>query len=90
MTFRIGLHTGEAIVGNIGAHEMMNYTAVGDTVNVAKRLQENAESGQILMSRSTHALIENKTVVRAREKLTVRGRETPIEVFELIGAWEEK
>jgi adenylate cyclase len=90
LTFRVGLHTGEAIVGNIGAHEMMNYTAVGDTVNVAKRLQENAESGQILMSHSTHALIENKIVVRAREKLTVRGRETPIEVFELVGAWEEK
>ncbi len=90
LTFRVGLHTGEAIVGNIGAHELMNYTAVGDTVNIAKRLQENADSGQILLTRSTHALIEDKIAVRARAKLTVRGREQPIEVFELVGAWEEK
>jgi PAS domain S-box-containing protein len=89
LTFRVGLHTGEAVVGNIGTRELMNYTAVGDTVNVAKRLQENAEGNQILLSRSTHELIQNKIVVRAREKLLVRGRETPVEVFELVGAWEE-
>ncbi len=89
LTFRVGLHTGEAVVGNIGAHELMNYTAVGDTVNIAKRLQENAESGQILLSRSTYALIESKIVVRPREKLMVRGREAPVDVFELISAWEE-
>ncbi len=90
LTFRVGLHTGEAIVGNIGAHELMNYTAVGDTVNIAKRLQENAETGQILMTRSTHALVEDRVVVRSRDKLTVRGREQPLEVFELVSAWDEK
>ena len=89
LTFRVGIHTGEAIVGNIGAHDLMNYTAVGDTVNIAKRLQENADIGKILVSRSTLALIENKVVVRPGDKLTVRGRETPLEVFELISAWEE-
>jgi PAS domain S-box-containing protein len=89
LTFRVGLHTGEAVVGNIGAHELMNYTAVGDTVNIAKRLQENADHGQILLSRTVHALIENKIVVRPREKLIVKGREAPVEVFELVGAWEE-
>src|SRR5512135_953511 len=66
LTFRVGVHTGEAIVGNIGAHDLMNYTAVGDTVNLAKRMQENADIGQILISRSTLALIEDKVVVRAR------------------------
>jgi PAS domain S-box-containing protein len=90
LTFRLGLHTGEAVVGNIGAHELMNYTAVGDTVNIAKRLQEGAENSQILISRSTYSLIENKVVVRPREKMTIRGREAPVEVFELVGAWEEK
>jgi PAS domain S-box-containing protein len=90
LTFRVGLHTGEAVVGNIGAHELMNYTAVGDTVNIAKRLQESAENSQILISRSTYSLIENKVVVRPREKMTIRGREAPVEVFELVGAWEDK
>jgi len=90
LTFRVGLHTGEAVVGNIGAHQLMNYTAVGDTVNIAKRLQESAESGQILISRSTYGLIERKVVVRPREKMAIRGREAPVEVFELISAWGEK
>jgi PAS domain S-box-containing protein len=88
--FRTGLHTGEAVVGNIGARELMNYTAVGDTVNVAKRLQENADGNQILLSRSTHALVEDRVVVRPREALTVKGRATPVGVFELVGAWEER
>ncbi|MEW5721178.1 MAG: adenylate/guanylate cyclase domain-containing protein, partial [Chloroflexota bacterium] len=57
LCFRIGLHTGEAVVGNIGTRELMNYTAIGDTVNVAKRLQENAEDNQILISRPTFGLI---------------------------------
>jgi len=88
LALRIGLHTGEAIVGNIGARELMNYTAVGDTVNIAKRLQENAEVGRTLISRSTYALIEEKVVVVPHETLAVRGRAAPVEVFELTGAWE--
>lgn len=83
--FRIGVHTGEAVVGNIGARELMNYTAVGDPVNVAKRLQENAESNQILISRATYTLIEPKVIVRSKEALTVKGRAAPVEVFELVG-----
>lgn len=86
MTFRIGIHTGEAVVGNIGTRELMNYTAVGDPVNVAKRLQENAEDNQILISASTYTRIETQAHVRARETLLVRGRAMPVEVFELLGA----
>ncbi|MFP3855169.1 MAG: adenylate/guanylate cyclase domain-containing protein [Anaerolineales bacterium] len=50
----IGLHSGEAVVGNIGSNEVMDYTVVGDVVNIAKRLQERAAGGQILMSESTY------------------------------------
>ena len=49
----IGLHSGEAVVGNIGSDEVMDYTVVGDVVNVAKRLQEMAHGSQILLSEST-------------------------------------
>lgn len=83
LNFRVGLHTGEAIVGNIGTRDLMNYTAVGDTVNVAKRLQENAQPGQTLMSRSTFALIEEQALVTKSEVITIRGRSAPVEVFEL-------
>ncbi len=88
LAFRTGIHTGDAIVGNIGARELMNYTAIGDAVNVAKRLQENAEVGQILISRNTYAMIEQRVVVQPRETLLVKGRAAPVEVLELTGAWE--
>jgi class 3 adenylate cyclase len=50
----IGLHSGEAIVGNVGSEQVMDYTVVGDVVNVAKRLQDVAQSGQILFSLETY------------------------------------
>ncbi|MBI5035478.1 MAG: PAS domain-containing protein [Chloroflexi bacterium] len=83
LTFRIGLHTGDAVVGNIGTNDLMNYTAVGDTVNIAKRLQENAENGQILISRQTFDWIADQVCVQPKEMLTVKGRITPVEVFVL-------
>jgi class 3 adenylate cyclase len=49
----IGIHSGEAVVGNIGSDFVMDYTVVGDVVNVAKRLQEHAQEGQILISDAT-------------------------------------
>ncbi|MBI5304506.1 MAG: PAS domain-containing protein [Chloroflexi bacterium] len=90
LTFRVGIHTGEAVVGNIGTRELINYTAVGDSVNLAKRLQENAETGQIILSRDSCALIAEKAVVHPRETIMVKGRETPVEVFELIATWEQQ
>lgn len=54
----IGLHSGEAVVGNIGSDEVMDYTVVGDVVNIAKRLQERARGGQILMSSETFGKVE--------------------------------
>lgn len=83
LTFRMGLHTGDAIVGNIGTRDLMNYTAVGDTVNIAKRLQENADVNQILMSRTTFDRVCDAVVVQPKEFLTVKGRSMPVEVFEL-------
>jgi adenylate cyclase len=62
----------------------MNYTAVGDTVNCAKRLEENAEAGQILMSKNSYMLVEGDVVARPLDPLAVKGRVAPIDVFELI------
>ncbi|MGD8814916.1 MAG: adenylate/guanylate cyclase domain-containing protein [Anaerolineales bacterium] len=54
----VGLHSGEAVVGNIGSEKMMDYTVVGDVVNVSKRLQELAEPWQILLSEATYGLLD--------------------------------
>jgi adenylate cyclase len=76
----VGLHSGEAIVGNIGSEKVMDYTVVGDTVNVAKRLQEQAKGGQILMSWAVYMQVEG---VRARrlKPLKLFGRTELIEPY---------
>lgn len=84
LAFRVGIHTGEAIVGNIGTSSLMNYTAVGDTVNSAKRLEENAEAGQVLMSKAMYSLVERDVIARHVGPLEVKGRSEAIEVYELI------
>ena len=58
LELRVGINTGPAVVGNIGTQEMMNYTAIGDTVNLAKRLEESGQPGQILVSNSTYQLLD--------------------------------
>jgi class 3 adenylate cyclase len=76
----IGLHSGEAIVGNIGSEKVMDYTVVGDVVNVAKRLQEQAEGGQILLSMATYDQA-HKVKAERLEPIQVIGRREPIAAY---------
>ncbi len=79
----IGLHTGEAVVGNLGTAELLNYTAIGDAVNLAKRLQELAQGGQILTTQATLEHMCGCANARSLGERHVKGRQTPIEVYEL-------
>lgn len=85
LSFGVGINSGYAIVGNIGASHRLDYTAIGDAVNTAARLESNAGPGQILISRSTYDLLESKVRTRARGHLKVKGKEVEIEVFEALG-----
>jgi adenylate cyclase len=76
----IGLHSGEAIVGNIGSEYVMDYTVVGDVVNVAKRLQEAAREGQILLSEATYQQV-GKIDAKRMDAITLPGRQEMIVTY---------
>ena len=86
VAYGIGVNTGPAVVGNIGTEQLMNYTAIGDAVNVAARLQSNAPPGEVLVSGSTYALIADRVEAERLAPLQVKGRQQPVEVYRLLGA----
>ena len=81
--FGIGVNTGYAVVGNIGAEVRMDYTAIGDTVNTAARLESNAKPGQILLSQATYERIKDRVEVTPLGTIKVKGKEEGIEIFQL-------
>ena len=83
VTVGIGLHTGDALIGYIGSEKRSEYTAIGDTVNLAARLESNARGGQILLSEATAQAIGNAFPMVAREPITVKNRVQPVSLFEL-------
>jgi len=82
--FGIGINTGESVVGNVGTPAQMNYTTIGDTVNLAKRLQELASGGQILLSQSAYDRVAEYAIVKTLEPIQVRGRKSLEQMYELI------
>ena len=84
LSFGVGINVGEVVVGNIGTTARMDYTAIGDAVNLAKRLQENVGGGRILLSHSAYEQVEDHVRVKALPPLTVKGRMEPEPVYELI------
>ena len=85
LRFGIGVHSGEAVVGNIGTPELMSFTAVGECVNLAKHIEEVTPPGQVTVSRATaEAIGLDRLETRPLSSLMVKGRSEPIEVFEVI------
>ena len=83
--FRIGITTGSVMVGNVGTHDLFNYTAIGDTVNLAFRLQSSAMSGQVLLEKSTYDIVADHVDAIPLDPITVKGRLQATEIYELKG-----
>lgn len=84
---RIGLNTGEMVVGNMGGVGKFDYTVIGDSVNLGSRLEgANKQYGTFIMaSERTQELVKDSFVFRELDLLIVKGKTTPIKVFELLG-----
>lgn len=85
LNFGVGINAGDVVVGNIGTEQQRNYSAIGDGVNYAKRLQENAKGGQILISEAAYRHVEEWVEVIELPPLPVKGRSTPEIVYEVVG-----
>ena len=84
---RVGINTGNCIVGNMGSEVKFNYTAMGDAVNVASRLEGvNKQYGTfILLSEATYQKVAKKVHAREIDKVVVMGKTEPIRIYELMG-----
>lgn len=81
MRINFGIHTGMAVVGNVGTPQIMDFTAVGDTVNLAARLQDISTDGQILISLSTFEQVAAHIIARPVGYLDIKGRKEPVMAY---------
>jgi len=83
--FRVGVNTGPALVGNIGSAELRSFTAIGDTVNLAARLEELAEVGQVVIGPATYRAIAERAVAHPLEEIEIRGKRQRVTAWVLDG-----
>lgn len=88
LSVRMGINTGWVVVGGIGDHLRMDYTAIGDTTNLAARLQQVARPGTILVSEAVARLVQGPVLLAELPPVLVKGKAEPIRPFEVVGLAE--
>lgn len=85
LTFGVGIHVGDAVLGLVGTEKRLEYTAIGDSVNTTKRIQENAAGGQILISQAAYKRVAGQVLAVQVEPVVAKGKREPIHVYEVVG-----
>jgi class 3 adenylate cyclase len=85
LSFGVGIHRGDAVLGLVGSERRLDYTAIGDSVNTARRIQENAEPGQVLITEAVYSEIAELIYAKESAPIQAKGKRKPIKVFEVIG-----
>ena len=81
--FRVGINTGPAIVGNVGTEEQRSFTAIGDTTNLAARLQTVAEPGQVVLGQATYEEVGESAEAKPIDDLDLKGKAAPVTAYVL-------
>jgi len=82
--FSVGIHMGEAVAGNVGSHFRKDFTAIGDAVNLSKRLEETAQASQVVISSALYERVKEIVEVEAREPMRVKGRQALEQTYFLL------
>ena len=90
LSFGAGIHFGEAVLGVIGTEQRIDYTAIGDSINTAKRIQENSAAGQILISEAAYKLVIKEVDAKEVEPVIAKGKSQPLKVYEVLEVREKR
>src|SRR5213082_2481875 len=84
--FGIGINAGEAVAGNLGAARRLEYTVIGDAVNLAQRLESQARAGEVLVSQAVYDKVAAWVFAEPREPVKLKGKSQPVPLWEIKGA----